>query len=66
MAGGIGVAVGTTGVDNSELGVDVSPGVSVGTGIELVALVSAPAIGVKVSRAMTLPLLPFIRVETAP
>lgn len=65
VTGGTGVAVGATGVDTSECGVGVSPGVSVGTGVELVAVVAAPVVGVKVSKAMTLAPLPLMRVETA-
>jgi hypothetical protein len=65
VAGGTGVAVGAIGVDTSECGVGVSIGVSVGKGVEPVTVVSASAVGVKVSRAMTFVPLPFMKVETA-
>ena len=65
MGGGIGVAVGTIGVDRSEWGVGVWAGVSVGTGIEPVAVICASLVGVNVSKAMTLRPLPLTRTETA-
>jgi len=65
VAGGSGVTVGATGVDSSESGLGVPNGVSVGAGVELITVVSDPAVGVPLSSAVVLSDLPFVRVESA-
>jgi len=65
VGGGTGVAVGTTGVDSSEWGLDAASGVVVGAGIELVAVVSGPVDGVPDAAGMTASLLPLASVVKA-